>query len=157
MADMGVGGGRGGMGQLCGGDGAHRLALGLGQLQQSRHGMAIVTGTTREPLVAVNILERSLGNRIRAHGEHFVVHLHAGHVRRHGGGGVCGLGIVGEGLDAGGILQGFHGQLPLFPHLVDLGGGDCGGAHAIGQEEDDVLGRCGQRGGGGQGGGDDTT
>lgn len=56
MADVGVGGCRGGMGQLGGGDGPHRLARRLGQLEQGGHRLAVVAGAVVDALVAVGVL-----------------------------------------------------------------------------------------------------
>jgi len=140
MADVGIGRSRGSMGQLGGGDGAHRFALGFGQLQQRRHGLAIGAGTTTKTLVAVGVLEHCFSHSIRAHGDDFVVHLHASHVGRHGGGRVGDLGVVGEGLDEGRLRQGVDGEAALFPDAVDAGRGQGVEAHAVAEEEDDVFG-----------------
>ena len=143
VADVGVGGRRGGMGQLCGGDGPHRLARRLGQLEYGRHRGAVVAGAVVDALVAVDVLGRSDGLGVAAHGDHLVVHLDPCGVGRHRGGRVRGLGVVGEGLDAGAAWQLHHLEIPLFPHLVEAGGGEHAGAHAVADKENDVLGVAG--------------
>ena len=152
MADVGVGSRRGRVGQLGGGDGSDRFACRLGQLQDGGHRLAVIAAAIVDGFVAIDVFAGGDGFGVAAHGDHLVVHLDPGGVGRHGGGRVGGLGIVGEGLDAGTARQFHHLQIALFPHLEQAGGGEHGGAHAITDKENDVfgitglcLGGCAQR------------
>ncbi len=125
---MGIGGGRGSVGDPGGGDHAGATAIGLGQLQQGGHRFAAA-------LAAIALL-----GGVAVHADDAVVALDPGHVGRHGGGRVGHLSIVGEGLDEGSFRQGVDGEAALFADAIDPGGGEGVETHAVAEEEDHVLG-----------------
>ncbi|OMP13651.1 hypothetical protein COLO4_01226, partial [Corchorus olitorius] len=136
VADVRVRGGRRGVRDARGRHRAHRFAGSLGQLQQRHGGRAVVGGARAVCTVHVALAGGIAGLGVGRHGDDFVVHLHAGHVRRHRRRAVGGLRIVGVRLDARRALERFHRQAPGLAHLVDARGGDGGRAHAVAQEED---------------------
>jgi len=141
VADVRIGGRRRGMRDARGRDHARAVACGLHQLQQCRHRLAVAAGRAGavgagHVILAARIERRRVGR----HGDDLVVHLHAGHVRRHRRRGIGHLRVVGEGPHEAGLGQRVHGQLAVFAHLVDARGGHGGQAHAVAEKEHHVLG-----------------
>ena len=130
---------RRGMRQFRGGDGTHGLALGFRQFQDGRHALAAGRAVVHAQ-VAVGVAARFLGGGVLRHRDDFIVHLDAGHVGGHRWRAVRRLRIVRERLDARRTLQRVHRQAALFLVLVDARRRDDGRAHAVAEEEDDVLG-----------------
>ncbi len=143
VADVRPGRRRRGVGQLGGGNRAHGLALGLGQFQDGGSRGAVGGRAVVHAEVAVGVAARVGGHGFGRHRDHLVVHFDAGHVGGHRRGAVGGLGVGREGLDARSALERVHGQAAVFAVLVDARGGDGGGAHAVTEEENDVLGFAG--------------
>ena len=133
LRGLGVGRGRGGVGDARGRDDAGGVAGGLGELEDRGDLVALLAG-------ADVVLDR-LGHADRA-----VVRLHAGDHRRGGRGAVGDLGVVGVGLRQGDVRQQvLEGEMValavparLLP-LADAGGGDRRDRHAVADEEDHVL------------------
>ncbi|MNM86375.1 hypothetical protein D3C81_985260 [compost metagenome] len=139
VADVREGRRRRGVRQFRGGDGAHGLALGFRQFQNGRRALAAGRAVV-DAQVAVGIAAGFLGDGILRHRDDFIVHLDAGHVGGHRWRAVRRLRIVRERLDARRALQRVHRQAAVFLVLVDARGRHDGRAHAVAEEEDDVLG-----------------
>ena len=83
---------------------------------------------------------------VLVHADDAHVRLHTGHHGGHGAGRVGGLGIDVVGLGQGRVGEAVEAEHVLLPHSPlelageDAGGGDRGHAHAVADEEDDILG-----------------
>lgn len=140
---MGVTGGGSGVGDPCGGDDSCHKACRFREFEEG--GESVVTRFAGVGLIG--------GMIIFLHGlvdaEDALVGFHAGDHGGHGGGGIRDLLIGAERSCERDVWEGFEGELVLFAQrrsldllsFEDARGGDCGDAHSIADEEDDIF--CG--------------
>ncbi|MNT16645.1 hypothetical protein D3C72_1517580 [compost metagenome] len=141
VADVRESGRRRRVGHARGGHRADRLAGGLGQFQHGHDRRAVAAGTGAVAGAGhIGLAGAVAGLSIGRHRDDLVVHLHAGHVGRHRRCAVGGLRVVRIRLHARGALERLHVELAGLAILVDARSGDGGRAHAVAQEEDDILG-----------------